>query len=336
MRKQSAWFGRSARIAVLVCVLDVGPPLAAEQPTLRHSIRTETTWVDAVALSPDGKTLATANENESAPLIRLWNLKLLRQTENLAGHTGKNVYALAFSPDGKSLASGGGDGTVRLWEVATGKNRLTAQANDGAIRAVAFIPDGKALVCGGAKGHVALWGFATGQLPATLGKHDTMVHCLEVSPDGTVVASGDAGHNIKLWDLTTGQEQATLRGHTNIVACLAFSPDGKVLASGGFDQTLRLWEVATGKLRAVFPPQKDPEFILCVAFSRDGSRMATGGSRGHIRLWNAATGKETGTATDPTWAVKGLAFSPDGSTLVSATWGFVRIWDLPLAGAPER
>ena len=121
----------------------------------------------AVAFSPSGKLLATADSDGT---VRLWDPDTGRAVGAPLHATARHgVYGVAFSPDGKLLASAGGDGTVRLWNPATGRavgkplhasGRTTARYG---VRAVAFSHNGKLLASAGADGTVRLWNPATGR-----------------------------------------------------------------------------------------------------------------------------------------------------------------------------
>jgi WD40 repeat protein len=242
-------------------------------------------------------------------------------------------------------ASGREDCTVRLWDVATGRElqQLTGHTDD--VNSVAFSPNGKILasgngdILGGWDTTVRLWDVATGRELKKLTGHTDSVNSVAFSPNGKILASGSgdilgSGDNtVRLWDVATGRQLQQLTGHTEGVTSVAFSPNGKILASGSGDilgsgdNTVRLWDVATG--RQLQQLTGHTEGVTSVAFSPNGQILASGSRDNTVRLWDVATGRELFQLTGHTNDVNSVAFSPNGQTLASGSEDHtVRLWDV--------
>ncbi|MGW0435094.1 Hsp70 family protein [Micromonospora sp. NPDC003197] len=308
-------------------VTDQNPPATAT-PTSQNSPQAtptatptdHTDTVQDVAFSPDGKTLATASNDNT---VRLRDAGTGATKVVITGHT-DSVFDVAFSPDGRTLASASGDDTVRLWDVRTG-GFAGILTHTGFVSTVAFSPDGKTLASAGSDRTIQLWDVTTGKSTATLTGHDGVVDGVAFSPDGKTLASASWDYTVRLWEVSSGNPIATFTGHTYMVESVAFSPDGKTLASASGDDTVRLWDVAGRRAAATL---RGPDGFGDVAFSPDGRTLATAGRDGVVRLWNVATRKTTTTFTHAGY-VTSVAFSPDGRTLASgSTDETVRRWKL--------
>ena len=253
---------------------------------------------DPVA-SPDERA-----EPRSLPLVRTFE-----------GHTGP-VKSVAFSPDGTRAASGSGwpsgDGTVRVWDVATGETRHVLKAHTDQVLAVAYAPDGATVVSGDADGGVAWWDPQSGEKLSTarVGSH---VSEIAFFPDGRRLAVV-AGGTITLFD-AAGATVGTiaLPGPSRAVA---FTPDGSRLLAAAADGRTFLIEPASGRVERSFEPPPsidDPNLTAeSVAVSADGSRVAVGLKGYRVRVWDYATGRVLRDLRTPTAANERLAFlSPD-------------------------
>ena len=198
------------------------------------------------------------------------------------------VWSAVFSPDGTKVATASADGTARIWDATTGKELLTVKGS-GIVWHAMFSPDGKLL--------------------ATAGK-DRTAH---------------------IWDATTGQKVLDLIGHTADVFHIEFSPDGSRLATISPDGTAKVWDALTGK-ELLSLNQGDDVEPYWVAFRPDGSRIAVantrGSNQGWVSIWNVVTGELILTLPDQNAFVDSVAFSPDGSRILTTSDDqTIRIWN---------
>jgi WD40 repeat protein len=160
------------------------------------------------------------------------------------------ITATAFLPGAEYVISAGGmDGTVKLWQVGTGRLVRNFASYPSHVEAAAISPDGNHLITTNdyTREYVLkLWDVHTGRELRTFTGHSSHIRAVAYSPDGHHVISGSWDKTLKLWDVGTGSLVRTLFGHGNYVTAVAFSPDGRHVLSGSADNTLKLWNVETG------------------------------------------------------------------------------------------
>jgi len=264
---------------------------------------------------------ASAATNPAAPARRRESWVPSAAVTVLEGHTGP-VLGAAFRADGTVLATGAADKTVRIWDVATGKQVRELTGHPDWIRAVTFSPDGKFLVTGCDDGMVRVWDAAGKQI--RLLHHDGWVTCVAFSPDGTLLASAGRGGTV-VWDFLGVKELRTLEGHGAAARGMAFSPDGKTIASAVPGGSVGLWSTAGKELRRIDGHAKR---VRDVAFSPDGSLLASASDDMTVRVNNMATGTLAGTFKMNPGAAYSVAFDPGGRMLAACGQNpAVRVWD---------
>lgn len=266
----------------------------------------------AIAFTPDGRLVAVASG------IGVW-LYRVEDPEQATLLPSGVVHSLSFSPDGSKLVTASGqwsDGQIELWDVATGTGIRTVQG--WTFGSATFSPDGRTIAYRAKDGVSFELRDVDSWIPATTRVRDgaSFLHCLTFSPDGALIATGHRDSTVILWDVATRTIAGTLRGHSGEVYSIAFSPNGSTLASGSSDETVMLWDVAT---RANSTTLRANSPVTSVAYSSDGSVIATGTWFRNVKLWNATTGRNTDTFNDHRARIRAVSFSPDGTTLASAS-----------------
>ncbi|WP_445627966.1 protein kinase domain-containing protein [Nostoc sp. DSM 114167] len=250
----------------------------------------------------------------------------------LQGHE-NSVLSVAISPDGKTIASSGDNGTIKLWNLATGKLIASLKGHFQQVNVVVISPDGKLLVSASDDNTIKIWNLATRKQIRTLTGHSDSVHALAISADSETLVSASDDNTIKIWDLATGEQIRTLAGHTFWVRSVAISPNGVILASGSFDKTIKIWNLAKGyPIRTL---EGNSQTVTTVAISPNGKTLASASRDVYdglrlrtIKLWNLATGRELRTLAGHSNTVTSVAFSPDGKIVASGSRDrTIKLWN---------
>ncbi len=249
--------------------------------------------------------------------------QLIQEFPNLDNR--RYVPTAAFSPGGRWLATGDIGGTLRIWDVESGRPLITTQQNHGRPYGMTFSPNGQQLATGHEEGTVALWDTASGECVRFWPGHSQRVWEISFSPDGSLLATASQDKSARIWRAGDGSPARVLRGHAAAVTDTEFNSQGDTVATVSLDGSVKLWDIKT---TSQAKPLLMTDAVRSVAFDATGECLAaTSGSL--TVICEPATGREIQewcgeTIGGRAWL--GASFSSDGSKLfVGNQDGSVRI-----------
>jgi WD40 repeat protein len=300
----------------------------------------ETPWtnVHELVFAPDGKSLAIAthaDDLQKNAMILLCDIRprsrRLRKTLPVPGHA-----TVAYSLDGKTLAVSC-DQCVRLFDSATGAERLRFASHHGAVKAVAYSPDGRLIATASDDQTIRLWDADTGKARGCLRGHTDSVNVVAFSPDGKWLASASDDRTVAIWSVAKQARRYLIKDPLDrqpprrpfqgrLAHALAFMPDSKTLVLGNNHDFIYFWDVSTGKqIREVRALQNGdiggPSLVLSPA-----GRLLVWGRESGFQIYDTRSGKRVRTVNKQ--AVASLTFSPDGRTLACGGWRELLLWEL--------
>ena len=290
----------------------------------------QTDAVLAARFSRDGDRIVTASRDRTAALWETSTQKLVQYFSE--GHDFLASSSVFFA-GGAKLATGAGDGTARIWDVASGTQILELEET-GRTAALAVSGDGRWVATGGPDNQAIVWNAISGERVASLSGHEVAVTAISFAPGDQLLATADDRGRCRLWQYDavteTWKGSHWLRGHSRSITAMAFTAAGTRLVTASGDNTCGQWDVSTGK-ELTDLVLTHPGWVADMALSADGSRLLTCCDDGKLRLWSledARVLREIDSA--PEVVFTSVDLSPDGKRALAAcaAHGTVQMWDL--------
>ena len=285
-------------------------------------------WVSRSAVSPDGQRLYTIGGDA----LREWKLDTRTILRTLGTFEGI-YFTLSMSRDGKqAMTAAGSDGSVAVWDLTAGNQRLLLKGHTALVWGTAFTADGTQAITSAWDKSIRVWDLTSGQELRQFAGVTDHVRCLALSPDGTKLAAGHFGEvnqpgTLRIWDVASGKELAAMAGHTLEITSVAFSPDGSRVVTASFDMTARQWEAATGKL--LHELKGHTGRLEMATYSPDGQLIYSVGEDTDrtLRVWDANTGENVfASDVQPGGFLSVTPLADNEHVVTTGKDGLIRIW----------
>jgi small GTP-binding protein len=293
---------------------------------LRHTLRGHEKYVYRMALSPDGRMLASPSQDQT---VRIWDINRGTLLRTIKGHTTPVCVAWSPDPDKQVLVSGDYFETIRLWNPETGELLRILKGHTDVIESFAWSPDGNILASGSFDTTIRLWNAETGQTLKILEGHISCVESVAWSPDGRTLCSGSWDNTVRLWNAKTGKKIRAF-GASDSVKSVAWSPDGQHIASGSEDKTVRIWNPETGQQTNILEMHTDE--VISVSFFDNGRLLGSLSKNDTLVIWRTDTWTEVAHVDKIGIAgfLSNLAIHPTLPVMAAPgeIWNEINIWEL--------
>ncbi|MGV3662133.1 MAG: TIR domain-containing protein [Prosthecobacter sp.] len=309
---------------------DLGRPEEIEPPAVQETkFKAHTTYVHALAVSSDGKSLASCSSDQT---FKIWNIETRKcivekkftqrvlETDFINDgmrvlcspddttirmidiHTGNElarweghsdqIRCFATTADGQTVVSGSDDESLKVWDVASGRCKQTIVGQGARIFSIANCFNDTRSLAGDEKGTIKVWELDTGTCLGKLSGHRKEVFSIKVVQEKQIAISGSNDATLKIWDLNRGCCVGTLEGHQAEICQLDVAADGDLIAStSANDHSVRLWSLARGKCLQVISHPEEHFDPISVTFSPEGSRLFIGTTAGTIYVYRLTGGR---------------------------------------------
>jgi WD40 repeat protein len=301
--------------------------------------------VTALALTPDGKFLASGGSDRT---LKLWSLKDGKLIDSIIAHEQALLSLILTNYQGGNyyLITGSYDQTINFWTLSKDKNNAFLLKNThsltnhtGSVHGLAIAPQHNLLISGSYDQTVKQWDLTTGKLLCSSFDSLGAIYAISLHQQRKIIASAGADGSISLWQLRSGELLGVLSGNVSSVESLAISPDGQTLAAGCVDGNIRLWNLSEDMFSTkneVLPNRTiNAHFgqITSLIFGNDGEDLFSSGADGKVKVWHLPTLSNVGIVTindhndDHHNTVLAIALSGNGELLtVGSIDGKITIW----------
>ena len=293
--------------------------------------------VTSIAVTPDGKWLVTGSEDGTATI---WDVAGGRRPRTIHGGVRtppdySDYYVagteVAVTPDGQRLVTGSSDGTVKVWDLHSGRPLLTLQEQGHRVTCVAVTADGRWVVIGSDDGTVRVWDTASHGEPLLLEGHIGPINSVAVYSDGRRLVTGGGDGTARLWELPGGRPLLTVQGWNGYLRSAIVTPDGRRLVAGHGPGEVKVWDTADG--REVLRFQGHSAAIPALAVTADGTRLVTGSEDGTAKVWDLLSGRPLLTLRGHTGPISSVAVTADMRRIVTGSAdGTARVWEAASPG----